>query len=299
MERFKQQLQRILFPKIWQVILTVPVAAILLIFTFTGGHKDHWIAIPSYVFSAYSMTIVCARIITLAGHAKQDVRSVIHRVPLAHRYFSDVTFKLHLSLYLSLGLNVVYAAMKFVFGVRYHSVWFGTLAVYYFLLAVMRFLLLHQVGRKGFGTDLIGELKRYRLCGMILMVMNISLTGVVILVIRKNQGFQYAGYLIYIMAMYAFYNIITAVMNVVKYRKYRSPGMSAAKAIHLAAALVSMLSLETALLAQFGGTDSEMSRRIMTACTGAGVCTIILGMAVYMITHATSALKKSRMEETT
>ena len=99
--------------------------------------------------------------------------------------------------------------------------------------------------------------------------------------IRKNEGFQYAGYLIYIMAMYAFYNIITAVMNVVKYRKYRSPVMSAAKVVSLAATLVSMLSLETAMLTQFGSTDSEQSRRIMTACTGAGVCTMILAMAVY------------------
>ena len=161
----------------------------------------------------------------------------------------------------------------------------------------MRFLLLHHANRKGFGTDRSGELQSYRLCGMILMVMNISLTGVVVLVIRKNEGFQYAGYLIYIMAMYAFYNIITAVMNVVKYRKYRSPVMSAAKMINLAAALVSMLSLETAMLTQFGSTDSEMSRRIMTACTGAGVCTIILAMAVYMIYHATRELKCARTEE--
>lgn len=157
---------------------------------------------------------------------------------------------------LSLGLNVIYVVMKFTFGLRYHSVWFGTLAVYYFLLAVMRFLLLHHAKRKGFGTDRSGELQSYRLCGMILMV-----------------------------------------MNVVKYRKYRSPVMSAAKVVSLAAALVSMLSLETAMLTQFGSTDSEMSRRIMTACTGAGVCTIILAMAVYMIYHATRELKCARMEE--
>ena len=157
---------------------------------------------------------------------------------------------------LSLGLNVIYAVMKFTFGLRYHSVWFGTLAVYYFLLAVMRFLLLHHANRKGFGTDRSGELQSYRLCGMILMV-----------------------------------------MNVVKYRKYRSPVMSAAKVVSLAAALVSMLSLETAMLTQFGSTDSEMSRRIMTACTGAGVCTIILAMAVYMIYHATREVKCARMEE--
>ena len=157
---------------------------------------------------------------------------------------------------LSLGLNVIYAVMKFTFGLRYHSVWFGTLAVYYFLLAVMRFLLLHHANRKGFGTDRSGELQSYRLCGMILMV-----------------------------------------MNVVKYRKYRSPVMSAAKVVSLAAALVSMLSLETPMLTQFGSTDSEMSRRIMMACTGAGVCTMILAMAVYMIYHATRELKCARMEE--
>ena len=149
---------------------------------------------------------------------------------------------------LSLGLNVIYAVMKFTFGLRYHSVWFGTLAVYYFLL--------HHANLKGFGTDRSGELQSYRLCGMILMV-----------------------------------------MNVVKYRKYRSPVMSAAKVVSLAAALVSMLSLETAMLTQFGSTDSEMSRRIMTACTGAGVCTMILAMAIYMIYHATRELKCARMEE--
>lgn len=297
MEQFKRLLRKLFFPKMWMTLLSIPVSAVLLIYTFAGGHKEDWIAIPAYIFSAYSLSLVCVRVGLLVGHTKEDVQSIIDKVPLAHRYFSDVSFKLHISLYLSLGLNVIYAVMKFTFGLRYHSVWFGTLAVYYFLLAVMRFLLLHHANRKGFGTDRIGELQSYRLCGMILMVMNISLTGVVVLVIRKNEGFQYASYLIYIMAMYAFYNIITAVMNVVKYRKYRSPVMSAAKVVSLAAALVSMLSLETAMLTQFGSTDSEMSRRIMTACTGAGICTMILAMAVYMIYHATRELKCARTEE--
>lgn len=214
MEQFKRLLRKLFFPKPWMTLLSIPVAAVLLIYTFAGGHKEDWIAILAYVFSAYSLSLVCARVGLLAGHAKEDVQLIIDKVPLAHRYFSDVSFKLHISLYLSLGLNVIYAVMKFTFGLRYHSVWFGTLAVYYFLLAVMRFLLLHHANRKGFGTDRIGELQSYRLCGMILMVMNISLTDVVVIVIRKNEGFQYAGYLIYIMAMYVFYNIITAVMNV-------------------------------------------------------------------------------------
>ena len=75
-----------------------------------------------------------------------------------------------------------------------------------------------------------------------------------------------------------------------RYRKYQSPAMSAAKAINLAAALVSMLSLETAMLAQFGG--GETFRQLMTASTGGSVCVIVVGMGVYMAVHASKQLKK-------
>ena len=182
---------------------------------------------------------------------------------------------------------------KLIYGVCYRSVWFGTLAVYYIMLALMRFLLLHHVNKVGFGTEILSELKQYRLCGVILMLMNIALAGVVILVVRKNGGFEYAGYLIYVMAMYAFYSIITAMTDVVKYRKFKSPVMSAAKAVRLAAALVSMLSLETAMLNQFNNEKNpETFRQVMTGTTGGCVCIIVLAIAVHMILKSTKQIKK-------
>lgn len=124
------------------------------------------------------------------------------------------------------------------------------------------------------------------------MLMNAALSGVVVLVVRENEGFRYAGDLIYVMAMYAFYNVITAVMNVVKYRKYRSPAMSAAKVISLAAALVCMLSLETAMLAQFdNGQNPETFRRVMTGSTGGCVCLIVLLIAICMVVRSTKQLR--------
>ena len=291
MGRFKRILHRLLFPGPAVVLLSVPTAAVLLIdkFAFAGEYSP--IAYPSYVFSAYTLTIVCAWVVKNGRSAKAGLTSAIHRIPLAHRYLTDVSFRLHVSLYLSLGMNVLYAVMKFIFGVWYHSVWFGTLAVYYFFLAVMRFGLLYHANRNGFGKNIPAELRQYRMCGIVLMLMNVALSGVVILVVRKNEGFQYAGYLIYFMAMYAFYNMIMAVMNVVKYRKYHSPVMSAAKVISLAAALVSMLSLETAMLAQFDkGQNPKPFRRIMTGCTGGGVCAMVLGIAVYMVIQSTKQL---------
>ena len=76
-----------------------------------------------------------------------------------------------------------------------------------------------------------------------------------------------------------------SLIHIFRYRKYQSPVLSAAKAIRLAAALVSLLSLETAILTRFG--DDEVFRRLMTASTGAGVCIIVLGISVYMIVRAT------------
>ena len=81
-------------------------------------------------------------------------------------------------------------------------------------------------------------------------------------------------------------------MNVVKYRKQNSPVLSASKMIQLASALVSMLALETAMVSSFGSADDPLARLTMTAATGAGVCLIVLGMALYMILHPTRQLRK-------
>lgn len=215
-----------------------------------------------------------------------------HWLPLLQRYRTDVSFNIHVSLYRGLALNILYAVLKFAFGIYYRSVWFGTLAVYYLLLAVTRFALVRYAGRSAFGADPVSEWKRYRLCGTILLLLNLALTGVVILVVQENEGFHYAGYLIYAMALYAFYNVITAVRNVVRFRRYRSPVMSAAKVVNLAAALVSILALETAMLAQFGGSSGERFRAVMSGATGGGVCTIILCIAIYMICRAAKEIRR-------
>ena len=96
----------------------------------------------------------------------------------------------------------------------------------------------------------------------------------------------------------AFYALISAAVRIVKSRKHGSPILSAAKAVSFAAALVSMLSLTTAMLARFGGGDDGDFRRIMTASVGGGVCAIVIATAVYMIARAQKNLKKGDFNKT-
>lgn len=295
--RWREVLRKLLFPRGWVVLLCAAIAAGGLVYVFAGNGQESWIAYPIYAISFYALTVLCALLWKNFRHPKAVADKALNRLPLLRRYFTDKSFGMQVSLYRSLGLNVFYAALKLGFGIYYRSVWFGTLAVYYFLLAVVRFCLVRYARKREFGAELVPEWKRYGLCGVVLLLLNLVMGGEVILMVCRNEGFHYAGYLIYVMAMYAFYCVTMAVRNVIVYRKFRSPVMSAAKALQLAAALVSMLALETAMLEQFGGNDGESFRTIMTGCTGGGVCLAILGMAIYMIQKSKLEIQKLEKEK--
>ena len=130
------------------------------------------------------------------------------------------------------------------------------------------------------------------MCGILLLLMNQALAGIVVFMVSQNKSYDYPGYLIYAMAAYSFYCMIVASVNVIKFRRHGSPVLSAAKVISLVSAMVSILSLETAMVTRFGDQDDFSFRQIMTGATGGGVCTLVLGIAVYMIVKASLQLKK-------
>lgn len=257
----------------------------------------------SYICSAYALTITITnfpRIIAFFKLKKSQLidskfMKKIRSTKLGNRFFSDVRFRTEIALYCGLIINFLYIAVKLFSGIYYRSVWFIALAIYYILLAVMRFILLHK-GKNSAVLTMKAELRRYRLCGIMLLIMNQSLAGIVVFMVYQNKGFDYPGLLIYAMAAYSFYMIIVAVINLVKFRKHGSPLLSAAKVINLVAAMVSILSLETAMLAQFGSDDDPLFRKAMTGATGGAVCTIVIGIAIFMIWKSTKRLRKGEFE---
>ncbi len=161
-----------------------------------------------------------------------------------------------------------------------------TLGCYYILLMTARLLLLRELyGRRKEAV----EWKRYRTCGILLLLMNFVLSGIVVLAVTDHQGSHYAGYLIYAMAAYTFCKIAIAIRNLVKYRTSHAPVFAVSKGISFVSAVVSMLSLEIAMLLRFG-TDEAFFRK-MTVLTGTGVCIIISATAISMVVTAQKALR--------
>lgn len=287
MRRIKIILKRICVLPLLQTILIAAPAFVLVAYVLVTGIEGP-LAYLSYFASTYGLIVVLTGVFRMVRPIQQGVKN--H--PLGGRLMEDVAFRAEISLYVGFTVNLLYIVVKMTSGIYYRSLWFVSLAVYYTLLAIMRFSLLYR-RRK---VDRTTELRRYRLCGAVLLLMNLALGGIVSFMVQQNRGYEYPGMLIYAMAAYSFYAVITAVVNVVKFRKHGSPILSAAKAISLVAAMVSILSLETAMLAQFGDKDDLFFRKAMTGAVGGGVCVIVLGMAVYMIVKSTKEIKRLALD---
>lgn len=296
MKKFRRILKAVFFlPPLPTVLIAIP--SFIFVFYCLGMEISGVAAYIAYGLSAYAMVITVTgftRIVQVIRDGADNfppIKKLLEH-PLGGRLMTDPAFRTKLSLHASFFINLLYIVMKMVSGIYYRSTWFITISVYYILLAVMRFLLLRHVNRRNIGADMLSEWRRYRLCGIVLLFMNQALAGIVAFIVYQNKGYDYPGILIYAMAAYTFYITITAVINLVKFRKHGSPILSAAKAINLVAAMVSMLSLTTAMLSQFGGKNDADFRRIMTGAVGGGVCIIVLGMAVFMIVRSTKKIKQ-------
>ncbi|MCM1487075.1 MAG: cation transporter [Firmicutes bacterium] len=295
MEKLRSVLKKIFFLKPLPTVL-IAVPSFILVFCVLGMEIDGAVAYISYGLSAYALAITVTGFpqIVKALKKRVDNHPLVKKLlahPLGGRYLTDTAFRAEISLYPSFCINIVYAAIKMFSGIKYGSVWFISLGVYYILLAVMRLLLLTSARKKQIKNDAAAEYKRYCSCGGLLVIMTLALSGIILFIIRREGDYDYPGLLIYVMAVYAFYAVITAAINIVKFRKKGSPVLSAAKAINLTAALVSMLALETAMIGRFGGEDSQDFQRLMMTISGAVVCAFVLGMGVYMLVNGGKRLK--------
>ena len=285
--------KKLLFPPVWLMVLLTALSAVLLVMVFRKGWEENPIAYAIYVLACYTLTVVCVFCSMVLPKQYRQIRQKIYENPLGNRYMTDRAFRTKVSLYLSLGVNLLYVGTNVWSWYLGHSWWFVVLAVYYAIMAVMRFLLARYVRINTLGSSMRKELKWSRVCAYILLLVNLTLSGAVLMMLYQNRGYDYPGMLIYVMALYTFYSTTHAIVDIVKYRRLGSPILSTAKIVSLSSALVSMLNLETAMFAQFGAEMALRDQRIMIAATGAGISIIVITLSVLLIVRATKEIRNA------
>lgn len=243
-----------------------------------------------YIFAAVSLTAACICLYNdLRNGVIEKLLMTVKKTSFGAQFLEDYTFRTILTTMPSFIINVAYTVYNGVIGIVNQSSWFITTAVYYSLLGVMRY---HAVntGRK------ISRMKNQKLIrkkelaviktdGILLLLLNLALSGVVLLTIAKGRAKAYSEIMAISIAAYTFYKTTMAVINMVKVRKMQSPILITIRNIGVADALVSILTLQTTMLASFQNT-SNLDVNRMNALTGMAVCILIALLGISMIYYA-------------
>ncbi len=283
----------LLFPHVAVMLLLLPVATAFLVYSMVNIGSQSPITIISYVLSAYTLTVWCVRI----PHLIRWFKTFKVENKYARRWQDDDRLRMNVSLYGSMFCNCAYAVFQLWLGVYHGSFWFYSMAGYYISLGVMRFFLVRYIRRHKAGENIPAELKRYRACGWVFLVMNLALSLMVFFMVYWDRTFHHHEITTIMMAAYTFFAFTIAMVNMVKYRKFNSPVYSASKAINMAAACVSMLTLESTMLTTFGGEEMDaLTRKIMLGLSGGVISVVIVAMAVYMIVQSNKKMKSLKTE---
>ncbi len=289
---WQKLVQHILYPHLAVIICLLPISIAFLVLSLVYLTTTSVLAILSYMLAFYLLVVVCLRIPRIVAYFKR----VKNENKFLKRWFEDVHFRMNLSLYGSLIWNIAFAVFQLCLGFYHNSMWFYAMFGYYTVLGLMRFFLVKHTRVYKANEQIEFETKKYILCGWLLLSINLALTIIVILSVVNYQAFGYGMITTISLAAYTFVTFTFAIINKVKYKKYNSSVYSAAKTISFIAACVSMLTLETSMIATFGKEASLSLGKILIPITGAVVLGIVITMAIVMIIKGTKKLNSIKKE---
>ena len=279
---------KLLYPHIAVIIVLLPISVAFLVLSLIYLGTESILAILSYLLAFYVLLVISFRIPRIIKFFKTFKRENKY----AKRYFNDVQLRMNISLYGSLIWNVAFAIFQLGLGFYHKSFWFYSMFAYYVMLGVMRFFLVNHTRKYKANEETKIEIKKSILCGWLLIAMNLALAVIVFFMVYWHRTFYHHEITTITIAAYTFLTFTFAIINLVKYRKYKSPVYSSAKTISLIAGAVSMLTLESTMLTTFGTTESQLFSQIMLSLTGVAVIGFAIAMVIIMIVKGKKLLRK-------
>ena len=274
----------------WILYLETAAVSVLAVVQSQKAILPQMAGIVIYALAAVSLTAACICIVTeMRRGVVKKLLLTVKKTGFGAQFLEDYTFRTILTTMPSFVINVAYTVYNGIIGMMNRSAWFITMAVYYSLLGIMRY---HAVSANRKISRMADpalirkkELSVIRTDGILLLLLNVALSGVVLLTIARGTAKTYSEIMAISFAAYTFYKIIMAVIHMAKVRKTKSPILITIRNIGVADALVSMLTLQFTMLASFQGSSTLDANR-MNGITGLVVCILIVLLGAGMIRYA-------------
>ena len=182
--------------------------------------------------------------------------------------------------------NIFMAIVKFILSLTLPSLWFFINAIFMIVLSFARFFSIRDYRK----TKLINDkeeiqqigYKNYFNNGILLVLLGIMYFFVNVYIYYEGTNTTMHEYLTYLVALFAFWSISSAIYGMVKYKRNHTSILKAVKLINFANVLTSIMLTQIVLLDTYANTNIYNSN-LMNGLTGMGIGIIIILLGLYMI----------------
>ena len=141
----KRLLNNLFFPNKLIGFIVFNISFGMLIYVFSSHLEGTILAYTSYALSTYALILFCIWFYKICQFNNEKIKTT-KLYKLYQQYFFQIS---KLSIVGSLVLNFGYFIFNLSVGIYYKSYWFITFAVYYLILIIMRYILIHNTKELG------------------------------------------------------------------------------------------------------------------------------------------------------
>ena len=274
------------------------------------GAEGGWVY-AVYLAAAVLLAYAIYALVRFVPRATAAVSSFVKKYPLLGKWMGTYEARTLLFAACSFVINVGYVVLNIVMAALMSSIWYAALAAYYFALGALRYAVLFgtRKAKKNAQTErgLAAEkLRIYRNCRIALHTIAGVVAFAVVQFVRSGGGSiaelaaqnmrTYTMITMISSAAFTFYKMTLSIVNLVKVHKMTDPELWALRNINLAAALVSLLALQTTMtLFLSQPLTREMS--VFNGIVGLVVVLIVAGLGIVMIIRANKKKKLLAAQE--
>lgn len=185
--------------------------------------------------------------------------------------------------------TILFALYNGFLGLYKHSIWNGSICVYYlFLVALKLVILTNEHKMKNIQNEELKSSKRKKVffvLSIFILVMNFSLVVPISLMVLSQKQVEFGLVPAIIVATYTTYKITMAIINYVKFKSYENLAYRQIRTINLIDAILSVLTLQNTLIMVNDGSISGSMLTLTAITSFAGIVLIIILSIISLVKY--------------
>lgn len=274
------------------VLLLQEIQGFLIYFAYSGMAVTFFYC--CYLFIRYDFKAI-------RNWCKNTKQNLMEKNKVVNGYFSDYYSRTMINTIFSLVLGVCFVAYNAVVGLVYHSVWNGSISVYYMFLVGIRILYLvgeYKLNKNTKIDDIQKEERRAKMFtfgGAMMLLLSFALVVPITLLALSKKQVSLPMWVAIADATYVFYKLSMCIYAFIKTRKNNILSVKGINNLNLTAVAVTLLSLENTMIITFSeAVDNSM--RILMILSAVVVMAVSIYVAISTIVSGKKELNKFKGE---